>query len=200
VVWVPSTYYVAWWNLENLFDEENSPRRSEQLQRAFGADLAGWTPARRDRKVAQLASAIAQMNGGAGLDLLEICEVENRLVVDLLVRALDARLPGCNYAVVHADTDDARGIDVAFIYDSGLLQAPDDQVFFHVVLLATQPANSSRSTSRRTRIAPGRWSETTGPRAVAASLSPPATETSRARCSATSTSARSRSTARTRRL
>jgi hypothetical protein len=113
VVWVPSTYYVAWWNLENLFDEENSPRRSEQLQRAFGADLAGWTPARRDRKVAQLASAIAQMNGGAGLDLLEICEVENRLVVDLLVRALDARLPGCNYAVVHADTDDARGIDVA---------------------------------------------------------------------------------------
>jgi hypothetical protein len=66
VVWVRSTDYVAWWNLVNLFDEENSSRRSERLQRALGADFAGWTPPRRDRKVAQLASVIAQMNGGAG--------------------------------------------------------------------------------------------------------------------------------------
>lgn len=131
---MPSTYYVAWWNLENLFDEENSPRRSEKLQRAIGADLAGWTPARRDRKVAQLASVIAQMNGGGGPDLLGICEIENRFVVDLLVGALDARLPARNYAVVHADTDDARGIDVAFVYDPGLFEAPVDQVFFHVVM------------------------------------------------------------------
>ena len=47
---MPSTYYVGWWNLENLFDEENSPRRTEKLQRAIGDDLAGWTPARRDRR------------------------------------------------------------------------------------------------------------------------------------------------------
>jgi hypothetical protein len=38
---MPSTYPVAWWNLENLFDEENSPRRTEKLQRTIGADLAG---------------------------------------------------------------------------------------------------------------------------------------------------------------
>jgi len=24
-------YYLAWWNLENLFDEENSPRRTEKV-------------------------------------------------------------------------------------------------------------------------------------------------------------------------
>ena len=131
---MPSTYYVAWWNLENLFDEENSPRRTEKLQRAIGADLAGWTAARRDRKVAQLASVISQMNAGAGPDLLGICEVENRFVVDLLVDALDARLPGRSYAVVHADTDDARGIDVAFIYEPQLLEVPADEVFFHVVM------------------------------------------------------------------
>ena len=82
---LPSTYYVAWWNVENLFDEENSPRRTEKLQRAIGGDLAGWTPARRDRKIAQLASVIAQMNSGSGPDLLGVCEVENRFVLDLLV-------------------------------------------------------------------------------------------------------------------
>ena len=131
---MPSTYYVAWWNLENLFDEEDSPRRTDKLERAIGRDLAGWTPARRDRKVSQLASVIAQMNDGAGPDLLGVCEVENRFVVDLLVGALDARLPDRDYAVVHADTEDARGIDVAFLYDPNLFTAPADEVFFHVIM------------------------------------------------------------------
>lgn len=131
---MPSTYYVAWWNLENLFDEENSPRRTEKLQRAIGADLAGWTPALRDRKVAQLASVITQMSGGAGPDLLGVCEVENRFVLELLVAALGGPLPGRDYDIVHADTDDARGIDVAFIYDNDLFEAPAGEVFFHVVM------------------------------------------------------------------
>ena len=42
-----------------------------------------------------------------------------------------------SYAVVHADTDDARAFDVAFIYDDTLLQVPlplEESVFFHVVM------------------------------------------------------------------
>ena len=39
---MPSTYYVAWWNVENLFDEENSPRRTEKLKRVLGTSIAGW--------------------------------------------------------------------------------------------------------------------------------------------------------------
>ena len=80
---MPSTYYVAWWNLENLFDEEGSPRRTDKVARALGNSIVGWTPALRDRKIAQLASVIAQINGGAGPDLLGVCEVENRFVLDL---------------------------------------------------------------------------------------------------------------------
>lgn len=107
-----STYYTARWNLENLLDEENSPLRSEKLQRAIGADLAGWTPARRDKKISQLASVIAQMNAGAGPDMLGVCEVENRNVLDLLIAAVNTPLPNRNYNIIHADTSDARGIDV----------------------------------------------------------------------------------------
>jgi hypothetical protein len=131
---MPSTYYVAWWNLENLFDEENSPRRTEKVARVIANDIAGWTPALRDRKVAQLASVIAQMNNGAGPDLLGVCEVENRFVLDLLAGALAGQPLGRQYSIVHADTQDARGIDVAFLYDPGLLEAPADEVFFHVVM------------------------------------------------------------------
>jgi predicted extracellular nuclease len=129
-----STYYIAWWNLENLFDSESSPRRTDKLQRAIGADLAGWTADRRDRKVAQLASVITQMNGGAGPDLLGVCEVENRFVLDLLVAALGSAIEDRTYGVIHADTNDARGIDVAFIYDTMLFTVPPGEVFSHVVM------------------------------------------------------------------
>jgi endonuclease/exonuclease/phosphatase family metal-dependent hydrolase len=130
-------YFVAWWNVENLFDEEHSPRRSEKLQRALGESLVGWTAALRDRKVAQLASVIALMNGGAGPDLLGVCEVENEFVMGLLTDAVRAAVPGRDYRVVHADTVDQRGIDVAFIYDAGLFSVPAGQVFQHVVMRRT---------------------------------------------------------------
>lgn len=132
-------YYVAWWNLENLFDEENAPadRRSDKVRRAIGRDINGWTAELRDLKIAQLASVIARMNTGAGPDLLGVCEVENRFVLELLVQAVHGRLPGRGYEIVHADTDDARGIDVAFLYDPQVVTVPDGEVFFHVVMRRT---------------------------------------------------------------
>lgn len=127
---------MAWWNVENLFDEENAPPdgRPEEVARAVGRDLTGWTPELRDRKIAQLASVIAQMNTGAGPDLLGVCEIENRFVLDLLVAAVHQLLPARSYGIVHADTDDARGIDVAFLYDATKLTAPADEVFFLTVM------------------------------------------------------------------
>jgi hypothetical protein len=129
-------YYVAWWNLENLFDVEDAPlvRRPDKVRRAIGEDIKGWTAAKLDRKVDQLAGVIAQMNTGAGPDLLGVCEVENRFVLDLLVANLQGRLPGRVYDVAHADTDDARGIDVAFLYDTTHFEAPQGETFFHVVM------------------------------------------------------------------
>lgn len=130
-----SSYSVAWWNVENLFDEEFAPGRSEKLQRAVGRDLAGWTPERRDAKIRQLASVIARMNHGAGPDLLGVCEVENAAVLTLLRDAVAAHLPGRQYGVAHADTSDQRGIDVAFLYDTRVLAA--EQHFQHVVMRRT---------------------------------------------------------------
>jgi hypothetical protein len=131
---MPVTRSVAWWNLENLFDEENSPFRTEKVKRTLGASIVGWTPVLRDLKIKQLASVIAQMNDGAGPDLLGVCEVENRRVLELLVDQLAVLLPDRIYAIVHADTDDARGIDVAFLYDPRDFEVPDGEVFFHVVM------------------------------------------------------------------
>ena len=116
------------WNLENLLDEESAValgRRTDKVFRAIKNDSAGWTPQLRDRKIEQLASVIAAMNRAQGPDLLGVCDVENRFVVDQLVDKVNATLSAPrSYAVVHADTDDARGIDVALIYDATLFQVP----------------------------------------------------------------------------
>lgn len=54
------------------------------------------------------------MNNGAGPDLLGVCEIESQTVVQLLLDQLNTRLPAPrSYKIVHADTDDERGIDVA---------------------------------------------------------------------------------------
>jgi hypothetical protein len=133
---VPVTYYVAWWNLENLFDIESAPRsrRTGKVMRALGDDLKGWTRPLRDRKIDQLASVIAQMNEGRGPDLLGVCEVENRYVIDLLVENLRKRLNRRDYGIEHADTEDTRGIDVAFLYDTDCFAVPANETFFHVIM------------------------------------------------------------------
>lgn len=48
------TYHIAWWNLENLFDEEDAValgRRTDKVFRAIKNDIAGWTPQWRDREI-----------------------------------------------------------------------------------------------------------------------------------------------------
>lgn len=108
-------HHIAFWNVENLFDIERSPRRPDKLERAIGKELEGWTQAQLNAKIEQLASIIRQLNGGAGPDLLGVCEVENAHVLGLLREAL---VPfGRDYQIAHADTGDQRGIDVAFLYD-----------------------------------------------------------------------------------
>ncbi|MFP4472138.1 MAG: endonuclease/exonuclease/phosphatase family protein [Bacteroidales bacterium] len=108
-------YYIAWWNVENLFDTFDSTQRPEWLQRALKRELKGWTADVLRQKIDNLGSIIRQMNNGKGPDILGVCEVENKPVLEKLVSSLDPL--NRNYGIVHHDSTDQRGIDVAFIYD-----------------------------------------------------------------------------------
>jgi predicted extracellular nuclease len=132
---MPITYNLAWWNLENMFDERDAPR-TEKLQRAIGADLANWTPALRDRKLDQLASIIRQLGGGSGPDLLGVCEIENATVLQMLAARMDA-VTGRHYEFVHFDTSDQRGIDIAFVFRPEFFTAPAGERFDHVDMRRT---------------------------------------------------------------
>ncbi len=142
-----NTYFVAFWNLENLFAPENYAGREPWLAKAVARDLAGWTQALFDRKVEQLVRIVGQMNGGGGPDLLGVCEAENRYVLDTLAAGLTARLPGRHYAVVHADAvREQRGIDTAFLYDALTLTPRLDEFFSHWVMRRTGTRDISQCT------------------------------------------------------
>ncbi len=126
-----SDYYIAWWNVENLFDTSTSAARPEWLKRKLASELTGWTAAVLERKCKQLARVINAMNDGDGPDILGVCEVESKPVLEKLVASLN--LPGRNYGIRHHDTSDARGIDVAFIYDKHKFTA-DAKIFDRVIL------------------------------------------------------------------
>ena len=61
-----TTYYVAFWNLENLFDIATAPlaRRPEKLAKKIKRELKGWTQAVLDKKLARLAEIIAGIVAG----------------------------------------------------------------------------------------------------------------------------------------
>jgi hypothetical protein len=129
------TYHIAWWNLENLFDHRDAPR-SDKLKRAIGDDLRDWTAELRDEKIARLAAVVARLGGGRGPDMLGVCEVENEAVLQRFVGCVE-RMTARKFEYVHYDTQDARGIDVAFIFDGSLFAAAPGQRFHHVVMRRT---------------------------------------------------------------
>ena len=123
-------YLIAWWNLENLFNVENWPDRPEWLANQLATELAGWDQGILDKKCTQLARVIKDMNGGGGPDILGVCEIECVEVLQALLQKVD--LPDRSYGIVHHDSDDKRGIDVAFVYDQNKFTA--GAKFDHVVL------------------------------------------------------------------
>lgn len=142
-------YLTAFWNLENLFAPENFPNRPAWLQRKVGNDLRGWDQALFDRKIDQLASIIARIGGGAGPDILGVCEVENRFVLDALAARVNAALPGRSYAVVHSDSElDKRGIDTAFLFDDRAFTVDPATIFSHFVLRRTGTRDILQATFR----------------------------------------------------
>lgn len=109
-------HFIAFWNVENLFDRSTSSDRPEYLRKQLRKELTGWTASVVRQKIAQLVKIIEPMNEGLGPDILGVCEIENETVVQQLISALPAS--GRDYQVAHADTQDQRGIDCAVIYDA----------------------------------------------------------------------------------
>ena len=106
---------VAFYNLENLFDTENDPLTFDDDRTPQGKD--NWTKEIYRDKLKNMAFAIRNI----GFEkaeippvLLGVCEVENRKVLEDLIK--EPLLAEYNFGIVHYDSPDQRGIDVALLY------------------------------------------------------------------------------------
>lgn len=111
------TYTVAFYNLENLFDTLNDPITRDEEFTPEGDNQ--WGTERYTNKLNNLAKVISSMNNGKGPDVLGVCEVENfRVLKDLINTPVLKKL---GYGIVHQESRDQRGIDVALLYKEDVL-------------------------------------------------------------------------------
>ena len=126
-------FYIGWWNVENLFDIQDSPRREKRIESKIKSDVNGWTSDILDTKISQLSKIIKKMNEGKGPDILGVCEIENEHVLKKLAEGISESSD--NYKIAHADTGDGRGIDIAFLYDDSKFELKE--TFQHWVIKRT---------------------------------------------------------------
>ena len=99
------TLFIAFWNLENLFDTIDDTEKNDE-QFLPGGDKE-WTDERLDIKLNHLARVIRSMNNSKGPDLLGVCEVEHQSMLDsLTTRYLD----DMDYQIAYVESPDKRGL------------------------------------------------------------------------------------------
>ncbi|MEH6680746.1 MAG: endonuclease/exonuclease/phosphatase family protein [Sediminicola sp.] len=106
---------IAFYNVENLFDTINDPLTFDDDRTPLGKDV--WTSARYREKIRKMAKVISSIGADVthtSPDILGLCEIENRKVVEDLIS--DPNLRDKGYGIVHYDSPDRRGIDVALLY------------------------------------------------------------------------------------
>lgn len=103
---------VAFWNVENLFDTINDPNINDEDFLPAGKQK--WNSQRYLDKLSKLSKVILELNSGIGPDLLGVGEIENRKVLEDLTQKTS--LKDKEYGIVHYDSPDKRGIDVALLY------------------------------------------------------------------------------------
>ena len=107
-----SDYTFMFYNTENFFDTENdSLTNDEEFTPEAGRR---WNPARLHSKAERLAKVILAAGKWNAPVAIGLCEVEDLKVLEILTK--NEPLSKFHYKIVHKDSPDSRGIDVALIY------------------------------------------------------------------------------------
>ena len=104
---------IGFYNLENLFDTIDDPLTNDAEFLPQGGNQ--WTAERYEEKLANMSKVISLVAKEYGNCVaMGVSEIENeRVMLDLVNHP---NLKPLNYGVVHHDSPDRRGVDVALIY------------------------------------------------------------------------------------
>jgi endonuclease/exonuclease/phosphatase family metal-dependent hydrolase len=101
----PDQFSLGWWNVENLFDAVDDPTDHDDRI------MKDWDQERYELKIKHLADVIKELDDGKTPDVIGLCEIENRAVLEDLVKAIG----GKPYTIVHEEGTDHRSIEVAIL-------------------------------------------------------------------------------------
>ncbi|MDT8394478.1 MAG: hypothetical protein RQ761_11575 [Bacteroidales bacterium] len=103
----------VFYNVENLFDVKDDPGTNDEEFLPDG--VKRWTYDRYQTKVDHIARVLVGIGKWELPALIGLCEVENAHVLYEL--AGHRLLEEADYTIIHRDSPDRRGIDVALVYD-----------------------------------------------------------------------------------
>ncbi|HKL04010.1 MAG TPA: endonuclease/exonuclease/phosphatase family protein, partial [Cryomorphaceae bacterium] len=106
-------FRIGFYNVENLFDLESDSLKRDDAFTPEGSNR--YTFGRYKEKSNGLSKTIAALGGWRPIEILGLCEVENKWVLDGLT--VFSPLKTVEYGVIHEESPDRRGIDVACVYD-----------------------------------------------------------------------------------
>jgi predicted extracellular nuclease len=112
---------VAFYNVENLFDTIDDPLTIDEDFTPTGK--LEWNAPRYTEKLSRISEVFDLLPGELPV-FIGLCEIENRLVLNDLVKqpSIKKGVKNQTYEIIHADSPDERGIDVAAIYDASRLK------------------------------------------------------------------------------
>jgi hypothetical protein len=112
---------VAFYNLENLFDTINDPLKNDEASPIMEIrDNQGVSYKGKIKNMAWVVSDIGKDLSKNTPAVIGVAEVENRQVLVDLIN--DSLLIEKDYGIIHYDSPDARGIDVALLYQKSIFR------------------------------------------------------------------------------
>jgi len=108
---------IAFYNFENLFDTEDDPNINDEEFLPKGKRL--WDKELYNEKLENMSYVVSMMGTNVTPDgpaVLGVCEVENKKVLEDFVK--QKNIANRDYQIVHHDSPDKRGIDVALLYQA----------------------------------------------------------------------------------
>ncbi|MCB0557965.1 MAG: endonuclease/exonuclease/phosphatase family protein [Lewinellaceae bacterium] len=107
---------IGFYNFENLFDTLDAPDVRDEEFTPAGRNV--WDTQKYLEKLQNLSRVVSELATDItpdGVSILGVAEVENRKVLEDFVQ--QPLVKGRNYQIVHHDSPDERGIDVALLYN-----------------------------------------------------------------------------------
>ena len=138
-------YSIGFYNVENLFDIYDSPDTFDEDFTPTGKYR--WTAGLYQKKLENLARVISSL-GRKELSsppaIVGLCEIENLQVLEDLIKM--PLLAPYDYQIVHSDSPDERGIDVALLYRPNTFKLKDWKK--HALLIYEAKNTSKRDFTR----------------------------------------------------